>query len=112
MTIRSQLIFHVKPDKTDAFETAYIGGKILHLAQANPGYLGGELLRTCSTPPNYIALASWRSADDYEAWQTAYDTIPENTLNALIETLSAPPESSIMEMIDTASGAPAFAEDT
>ena len=105
MTIRSQLTFRVKPDSTAEFEATYIGGNVLELARANSGYLGGELLKTRTTPPTYIALARWRSVADYEAWQTSYDTIPQATLDALITTLSEPPQSSVMDILSTASGA-------
>jgi heme-degrading monooxygenase HmoA len=57
-------LLQVLPDKTKAFEAAFI--KAAPLISAAPGFIDLQLLRGLETPHTYLLLVHWRTVADHE----------------------------------------------
>lgn len=99
MTVRTFNRFRARPGLADRFEQAYREGRMLERARSNPGFLRGQLLRAADEPDVFVATAEWRSAEDYAAWQAAYDTLPREALTTMLESLAEPAEATIYETL-------------
>ncbi len=43
--------------------------KLRELAVKQDGYISGETLRNFDDPNDYIVISTWRSLDDWKAWE-------------------------------------------
>ena len=41
------------------------------LATLQPGYMSGETLRNAKNPEEYLVISTWRSIDDWRAWEAS-----------------------------------------
>ena len=40
-------------------------------AISEPGYISGETLRNVNYPENYVVISTWKSVNDWEAWEAS-----------------------------------------
>jgi heme-degrading monooxygenase HmoA len=86
--ILESAVLEVRPDATDAFETAF--AKAQQIISAMPGYLSHELLNCLENPHRYLLLVRWetleahtegfRKSAEYHQWRELlhhfYDPFP------------------------------------
>lgn len=102
MTYRSLIEFCVQEGKGEQFERLYIDGGMLDKAQIIPGFISGEFMRKTINPPIFLATVEWETAEDYAAWQAAYDTaLPQDIRMQLGEMLLKLPEGFAMEVVSS-----------
>lgn len=40
-------------------------------AMSQPGYISGETLRNVNDPEDYVVIGTWKSVDDWKAWEAS-----------------------------------------
>ena len=75
--ILESAVLEVRPDATDAFETAFAEAQ--QIISAMPGYLSHELLNCLENPYRYLLLVRWetleahtegfRKSAEYQQWR-------------------------------------------
>jgi heme-degrading monooxygenase HmoA len=65
--------FKVHPEHVDAFRQHYgEGGAWTQLFRRARGYVGTRLLQDETDASRFVTIDTWRSAEDYEAFRSAY----------------------------------------
>jgi heme oxygenase (mycobilin-producing) len=44
--------------------------KLREMAMRQDGYISGETLRNFDDPKDYLVISTWRSVDDWKAWES------------------------------------------
>ena len=54
-------------------------------AVTQPGYICGETLRRVNDPEGYIVIGTWKSVEDWEAWEASKERAEvQNKIDALL----------------------------
>ena len=53
-------------------------------AISQPGYISGETLRNVNDPEDYVFISTWKSVDDWKAWEASKE---RGDLQSKIETM-------------------------
>ena len=57
------------------------------LATLQPGYMSGETLRNAKNPEEYLVISTWRSIDDWRAWEASNERAQiQGKIDSLLET--------------------------
>ena len=53
-------------------------------AMSQPGYISGETLRNVNDPEEYVFISTWKSVDDWKAWEKSKE---RDKIQSEIETM-------------------------
>ena len=60
--------------------------ELRNLANQQPGYISGETLNSLDDPEEYLVIGTWRSREDWEAWQSNKERVQiQEKVDALLK---------------------------